>query len=270
MTQLNSDDRAWASLGVEGRNHYRIADGTVDMTRPARPVVPITVEANPQTIIFDANKTALIVVDMQNEFCAKGGWMDSIGLDFSGPLALLDGINGLTKVMRDRDMPVIWLNWGVRPDRLNLPPSARITFDREGRGHGLGDALASSGGRPSHHILQQGSWGAALVDGLVVGKKDIHVDKHRVSGFFDTPLDSMLRNLGVTTLLFAGINADHCVFASLMDANFLGYDTIMVEDCVTTSSPEMCTQATLHNVRFAFGFTARHEALLTALEGNAK
>ncbi len=68
-------------------------------------------------------------------------------------------------------------------------------------------------------------------------KSDIRVDKHRMSGFWDTPLDSILRNLGVTTLLFGGVNADQCVLHTLADANFLGYDTLMVGDCTATTSP---------------------------------
>ena len=77
---------------------------------------------------------------------------------------------------------------------------------------------------------------------------DIHVSKHRISGFWDTPLDAILKNLDVTTLFFAGVNADHCVLGTLMDANFHGYDTVMLEDCVATTSPDFCMQATLHNV----------------------
>src|SRR4029077_4786812 len=94
-----------------------------------------------------------------------------------------------------------------------------------------------------------------IIDELTQSPHDIHVDKHRISGFWDTPLESILRNLDVTTLLFAGVNADHCVLGTLMDANFHGFDTILLEDCTATTSPDFCLKATLHNVRFCFGFT---------------
>jgi nicotinamidase-related amidase len=65
------------------------------------------------------------------------------------------------------------------------------------------------------------------------------------------------------------VNADHCVLGTLMDANFKGYDTILLEDCTATTSPEFCMRATLHNVRFCFGFTATSAHLAHALSGPA-
>jgi nicotinamidase-related amidase len=118
--------------------------------------------------------------------------------------------------------------------------------------------------------LEKGSWGAQIVEGLERGSRDIYVDKHRISGFWDTPLDAILRNLDVTTLLFAGINADHCVLGTLMDANFHGFDTILIQDCTATTSPDFCLQATLHNVRFCFGFTTTSVELLEGLAPNGE
>jgi nicotinamidase-related amidase len=103
------------------------------------------------------------------------------------------------------------------------------------------------------------------VDELEIAPSDVRVDKFRMSGFWDTPLDAILRNLGVTTLLFGGVNADQCVLATLMDANFLGYDTIMVEDCSATTSPAYCWDATLYNVRVCFGFTVHSDQIVKGL-----
>lgn len=86
-----------------------------------------------------------------------------------------------------------------------------------------------------------------------------------MSGFWDTPLDSILRNIGKTTLLFAGVNADQCVMATLQDANFLGYDCILVSDCAATTSPEYCWQATIYNVKQCFGFVTNSHAILEAI-----
>ena len=110
-----------------------------------------------------------------------------------------------------------------------------------------------------------GSWAAAVVDELEQKPEDIRVDKYRMSGFWDTPLDSILRNLGKTTLFFGGVNADQCVMATLQDANFLGYDCILVEDCTATTSPEYCWQATLYNVKQCFGFVTNSQAILKAI-----
>ena len=116
-------------------------------------------------------------------------------------------------------------------------------------------------------MLQHGSWSAAIVDELPQHVDDIHVAKYRISGFWDTPLDSILRNLGVTTLLFAGVNLDQCVLCTLQDANFLGYDCILLEDCSATTSPDYCRAATLYNVRQCFGFVTNSADWLSQLSG---
>ena len=147
-------------------------------------------------------------------------------------------------------MPVIWLNWGNRPDRLNLSPALLHVYNPTGTGIGLGDPLPKNSAR----VLELGSWAAAIVDELTVAPSDVHVAKYRMSGFQDTMLDSILRNLNVTTLLFAGVNADQCVLCTLQSANFLGYDCFLIEDCTATTSPDYCMAATLYNVRQCFGF----------------
>ena len=86
-----------------------------------------------------------------------------------------------------------------------------------------------------------------------------------MSGFWDTPLDAILRNLRLDTLLFAGVNLDQCVLHTLADANFLGYDTILLEDCAATTNPDFCREATLLNIRQIFGFTLMSTALLERL-----
>jgi len=136
-----------------------------------------------------------------------------------------------------------------------------ILYKPTGQGIGLGDPLPKSGAR----VLEKDSWAAAVVDELAIVPDDIRVDKHRISGFWDTPLDSILRNLGIRTILFAGVNTDQCVLHSLTDANFLGYGCVLLEDCCATNSPGFCTEATLWNVRKCFGFVAGSRAVLDAL-----
>jgi len=253
------DTSAWPQLGVPDRNAYRVSDTVVDMRRAVRGRREVRVRALPQSLLLDLGRTALVVIDMQNDFCAPDGWMASLGVDVSAARALAGPINRSTAVMRACGTPVIWVNWGVRPDRLNLAPSTQHPFNPNGRGAGLSGEL--SGPLRSHHLLRKDSWGAQIIDDLIQDVSDIHVDKHRISGFWDTPLEAILRNLDVTTLLFAGINADHCVLGTLMDASFQGFDTILLEDCTATTSPGFCMQATLHNVRFCFGFTTTSEDL---------
>jgi ureidoacrylate peracid hydrolase len=250
-TKASTDEAV--ALGDRHGDHYRLRGDIVDMTRPALALQSAEIAAQPQSIAVDLRKSALIIIDMQNDFCSREGWLGSLGVDLSGTHKIYDPINAALRAARARSVPVVWVNWGVRADRANLPAGVRYPFNRVGCGVGLGD------------VLRKDSWGAAVVKELAALPDDIYVDKHRISGFWDTPLDSILRALQVRTLFFAGVNADHCVLATLMDASFQGYDTVLLEDCTATSSPDFCLQATLHNVRFCFGFTARHEDFVRAV-----
>ena len=248
------DTSAWTILGRADRNSYRVSDEVVDMRRPTRTARVARLAALPQDVLFEVDRSALIVIDMVNDFCAAEGWIGSIGVDLAPTHALIDPINAVSASFRVRGAPVIWVSWGVRPDRLNLSPGTQHPFNPNGRAPGLAGERSIDTG--PYKVLAKDSWGARIFDKLTQGPDDVYVDKHRISGFWDTPLNAILANLGVTTLFFAGVNADHCVLGTLMDANFHGYDTILVEDCVATTSPDFCMQATLHNVRFCFGFTA--------------
>ena len=262
-TETLPDTATWPSLGPVGRNTYRLSDSLIDMRRPARARETIRLSAQPQDVLVDLAHSALVIVDMQNDFCAKDGWMGSMGVDFAAGRALVDPINQAAAALRGRGVPIIWVSWGVRPDRANLSPSTQHPFNPNGEGPGLAGTTTSAG--RTYNVLQKDAWGAQLIDGLEIGLDDLRIDKHRISGFWDTPLDAILRNLGVSTILFAGVNADHCVMGTLMDANFHGYDTLMLEDCVATTSPDFCLQATLHNVRFCFGFTTTSHSLVKAV-----
>jgi len=107
----------------------------------------------------------------------------------------------------------------------------------------------------------------ALIGALaaIAAPDDLRVDKYQMSGFWDTPLESVLRTTGRSTLFFAGVNADQCVLTTLQDASFLGFDCILLCDCTATSSPDFCMQATLYNVSQCFGFVSASHHLLPAL-----
>lgn len=248
-------------LGPTPRNTWQVTADQVDLRRPVLPARPASIAAQPQQLVIDLARTVMIIVDMQNDFCSPGGWLASIGVDISGAQAPIPAIASVLPPLRAAGVPVIWLNWGNRPDRINLPPNVLHVYDPAGRGAGIGSPLPGSGA----HVLESGSWAAAIVAGLEAAEQDIHIAKYRMSGFFDTPLDSVLRNLRVDTLLFAGVNADQCVLATLTDAACLGYDAVMLEDAVGTTSPEFCMQATVYNVRQCFGFTTLTASILTAI-----
>ncbi len=239
-------------LGSGPYNRWLVDEVHADLTRAAVPPQPVSFQARDQNLTIDLARTAVVVIDMQNDFCSRGGWLDLIDVDVSPTHRAIAPLNAVLPVLRRGGARVVWLNWGNRPDRLNLSPALEHVYKPDGVGVGLGDVVPETGSR----VLEKDSWGAAIIDALVPAEEDVRVDKFRMSGFWDTPLDSILRNLKITTILFAGVNADQCVLATLMDANFLGYDTILLEDCSATTSPSFCWEATLYNVRQCFGFTA--------------
>ena len=182
-------------LGSAPNNRWRVSKDSADLTRAPVAPRPVSIAAQPQNLTFDLARSAMIVIDMQNDFCAKGGWLDHIGVDVTPARAPIAPLNRLLPQLRHRGVPVIWVNWGNRPDKLNLSPSLLHVYKPTGEGVGLGDPLPQS----KAPVLEHGSWAAAIVDGLAAEPSDIHVAKYRMSGFWDTALDSILRNLGVTT-----------------------------------------------------------------------
>jgi nicotinamidase-related amidase len=223
----------------------------------------VTLAAEPQAVRFDLERSALVVIDMQNDFCAKGGWVDHLGVDYTPDRAPIEPLRRLLPPLRAAGMHVVWVNWGNRPDLANMPPNQIHLYKPKGHGIGLGDPLPGSGA----HVLEKDSWAAAVVDELRPAPGDLRVDKYRISGFWDTPLDSILRNLGLRTLFFAGVNTDQCVMCTLQDANFLGYGCVLLRDCCATTSPAFCTDATIFNVKKCYGFVSESAALLAALAG---
>ncbi len=241
-------------------NHWTVSKEYVDLRRTARDPIHVEFAAEPQWLFLDLARSALVIVDMQNDFCSPSGWLDYIGADYTPARRPIEPINRLAKALREDGVPIVWLNWGNRPDRMNLSPSVLHVYDAAGDDVGIGGSLPGNGSK----VLEKGSWGAAIVDELEVAPTDIHVDKYRMSGFWDTPLDSILRNLRVDTVMFAGVNADQCVMATLQDAVCLGYDSILLQDCSATTSPSYCMEATIYNVKQCYGFVADSEALLSA------
>jgi nicotinamidase-related amidase len=243
-------------------NAWSVNESIADITRP--PLVPqiITLPTATKTLQLDLAKAAILIIDMQNDFCHPDGWLAHIGVDVSPARDPIAPLQGLLPVLRSVQVPIVWVNWGNRPDLLNISASVRHVYNPTGEGVGLGDPLPAN----NAPVLRKDSWAAAVVDELAQHPDDIRVDKYRMSGFWDTPLDSILKNLGRTTLFFAGVNADQCVMATLQDANFLGYDCILISDCTATTSPTYCWQATLYNVKQCFGFVAESHALLNAIK----
>ncbi len=235
-------------------------DDRISFVRRLPEPVVISFPARPDPVEVDLARSALLIVDMQNDFLHENGWFPQSGVDPAPLCAIIPTINALTAAVRDAGMPVAWVNWGVRPDRANLPGGFVTRATDRGRRPTYADPSPSGKGS----ILVRNDWGAATVDELTVADTDITVHKHRLSGFWDNELDSVLRLRDITTLFFAGINTDRCVFATLTDASFLGYDCILVEDACATPAPPHVETAILDLVRSLYGVTAASGDIVAA------
>lgn len=236
-------------------------EGGIDLVRPERPPCPARLDAQPDPIRIDMARMALMVVDMQNDFLAPEGWFATVrGAEVAPLHGVIPNINSLAAAFRCAGAPVIHLNWGVRGDLANLPPNVVDKGSACGAVPGYGARIASG------DVLVRGSWGAASHDAISRGNGDIEVAKHRLSGFRDNELDQILRRRGVTVVFYTGVNLDRCVFATLMDGCFQGYDAVLVEDASTTVSPPHVSDAILYLVRLLYGFTTTTAAVLSALD----
>jgi ureidoacrylate peracid hydrolase len=266
MTRDTASPRTEAApsflFGPAPHNAWRQKEDCISLVRaPLRPVA-VRLDAQPQRIEIDLARCALVVIDMQNDFCHPQGWFGQKGIDVAPMRRPIPAIARLLTAWRTAGAGVVWVNWGVRADRLNLSPTVHFKGKRTPDGTGYAERSPIDRGR----AVVAGDWGAQVVEELAVAESDISVSKHRLSGFWDNELDSILRQRGVTTLLFAGVNTDRCVFSTLQDAAFLGYDCVLLDDACSTASPEYVTQAIHFIVKQLHGFVASTGDLLPQLE----
>ena len=95
----------------------------IDMAAASPAPKPVTISATRQSVKVDLRRTAMIVIDMQNDFCAAGGWVDHIGGDYRPDRKPIKPLQKLLPALRKARVPVIWVNWGNRPDLANMPPN---------------------------------------------------------------------------------------------------------------------------------------------------
>ena len=253
-------------LRISPQTHWSATAEVVDMASAPPAPRPLRLAAAPQDVVVDLNRTAIVVIDMQNDFCApEGGWLAHIGVQLwrrrAQPIAPLnEAAAGAARGRRCRwsgSTGATGLTW------LNLQPErCCMCITRAGPVWGWATRCRAAAIRCCRTRLLGSGGGGRTGTGC---PSDVWVDKYRMSGFWDTPLDSILRNLGIRSILFAGCNTDQCVLHTLTDANFLGYGCVMLEDCCATSSPAFCTEATVWNVKKCFGFVTGSDEVIAAL-----
>ncbi len=180
-------------------------------------------------------RTALVVVDMQNDFCAPGGYIaGALGKDVSGLATIVAPLQALLDSARAAGVPVIWLAASYEEEML--PPSMIAQKRRLGV-----EAVC----------CRKGSWGADFF-GVGPAEGEAVFVKHTYSGFSNPKLELHLAGQGIEALAFCGVQTNVCVESTLRDAHARGFDVAIVSDAVASHAPQL-HEATLANVRFLFG-----------------
>lgn len=165
-------------------------------------------------------RTAVIVIDAQNDFLHPEGWYAQNGIDIAHMRRSIEPTAELVAVARARSIPIVWTRHGFRGE-----PDAGVFM-------ALRPFLKEGG-------LRVGTWGYQVIDDVGACEHDWFVEKNRLSAFFNTNLELVLRGLNSDTVLFAGVLTNQCIAASSKDANFRDFKPIVVADCTGTTLPHL-------------------------------
>ncbi len=220
----------------------------------------ITLNARPDSLRFDPAQSALIVVDMQNAYATKGGYLDLAGFDVSATAPVIAQIKTAVAAAREAGMLIIWFQNGWDDQYVEAGGPGSPNWHKS-------NALKTMRKRPELQgkLLAKGGWDYQLLDELVPQEGDIVLPKPRYSGFFNTPLDSILRSRGIRHLVFTGIATNVCVESTLRDGFFLEYFGVVLEDATHQAGPAFAQQAALFNIETFFGWVSDVETFCNAL-----
>ena len=225
----------------------------------------IMLDAKPASISIDPAKAAVIVVDMQNDFAAKGGMFDRAGIDISGAQGVIAPTAKVLAAARQAGIRVVYLKMGFRPDLSDLGAPDSVNRVRHLQFMHVGEAIRAPNGKESR-ILICDTWDTDIVPELQPQPRDTVLYKTRFSGFYRTDLDATLKKLKIKYLLFTGVTTSICVESTVRDAMFRDYFCVLLSDCMSEpighDLPRTNHEASLLTVQTLFGWVSDSEQFL--------
>jgi ureidoacrylate peracid hydrolase len=222
----------------------------------------IVIPANPQPLQIEMEKTALLVVDMQNAFCSNGGMFDLMGsLDRPKVEKVVQIDKKIIRACRSRGIKIIYLRMGYRPDLADAGGLESPNYWKE-----RGISRIREKPETKENGLIVGSWNWEIIDELKPQAEDILVNKNRFSGFPNTNLDIILRTNNLKYLLFAGLFTNICVESTIRDAFFHEYFPVLISDACGSVGPDFLQEATVYNIARCFGWVINSNDLTALLD----
>lgn len=221
----------------------------------------IMLRAEPEPLEIELERTAVMVIDMQNAFVSKGGMFDLRGFPLAPSQKIIDPVKQIASAARTKGCKVIYIVHNYSPAlHESGGPNSSIWYKSP--------AITGIHEHPEWRdkLLIRGTWGAEIIDELKPQESDIVVEKQRYSAFYQTNLDLILKTYAIKYLIFTGLATNICVEASIRDAFYDGHFPILIPDACGHVGPPFTQEATIFNVKLCYGWVTTIENIIKAME----